>query len=253
MSQILHADYPIDHQLQGQVHLVTGATRGIGEALCWSLARAGATVLMLGRDEAALETLYDGLMAESLPEPVIIPLDLETLTLDAAEELAGMIETHFGKLNGVIHNAALLGSRTPVSSIKSKEWERVQRVNVDAVLYLTQGLLPLLDATAHATLVLTSSGVGAKARAYWGAYAVSKFAIEGLAQLLADELENTSTTRVFCIDPGATRTSMRAAAYPGEDPLDHPEPAQLMPFYHWLLSMDSQPQRGQRIKARLDR
>ncbi|MGB0956980.1 MAG: YciK family oxidoreductase [Litorivicinus sp.] len=251
MNQIFHADFQIGDELNGQVHLVTGATRGIGEALCWSLARAGATVLMLGRDEQALEALYDAIMAESLPEPVIIPIDLETLTLDAAEELAGMIDEHFGKLNGLIHNAGILGSRTPVSQIKSKEWEQVQRVNVDAVLYLTQGLMPLLETTPHATLILTSSGVGAKARAYWGAYAVSKFAVEGLAQLLAEELENTSTTRVFCVDPGATRTAMRAAAYPGETPEDNPTPEALMPFYLWLLSRESESHRGQRVKARM--
>ena len=250
---ILHGDFDISDQIAGQVHLVTGATRGIGEALCWSLARAGATVLMLGRDEKALEALYDGIVGEGLPEPVIIPVDLEKFTIDAAEELAGMIKEHFGHLNGLIHNAALLGSRMPIASVPPSEWERVNRVNVDAVLYLTQGLLPLLQATENATLILTSSGVGIKARAYWATYAVSKFAIEGLAQLLSEELENTSSIRVFCVDPGATRTAMRASAYPGENPADNPHPNDLMPFYHWLLSSESQKSRGQRIKARLDR
>lgn len=252
-QRIFHGDFEIQGRLTGQIHLVTGATRGIGEALCWALARAGATVLMLGRDEKALEALYDEILQENLPEPVIIPVDLEKFTIDAAEELAGMIQEHFGKLHSVIHNAALLGSRMPMANIAPSEWERINRVNVDAVLYLTQGLLPLLSATENSTLIFTSSGVGIKARAYWATYAVSKFAIEGLAQLFAEELENTTSIRVFCVDPGATRTAMRASAYPGENPADNPHPNELMPFYLWLLSQESQNFRGQRIKARLDR
>lgn len=251
--QINQGDFADTQFLTGQIHCVTGATRGIGHALVWELARAGATVLMVGRDESALEALYDELMAEKLPEPVIIPLDLETLTLDAAEELAAMIEEHFGGLNSLINNAGLLGSRAPLQQISDVEYQRVMRVNVDACVYLTQALLPLLHKRERSTLIYTSSGVGAQARAFWGTYAISKFAIEGLAQLVHEENENLSDMRVFCVDPGATRTNMRASAYPGENPSDNPSAQDLMPFYRYLLSPASQAHRGQRIKARLDR
>jgi len=251
--QINQGDFADTGFLKGQTHLITGATRGIGLALTWELARAGATVLMLGRDEAALESLYDQIMAENLPEPVIIPLDLDTLTLEAAEELAAMIEEHFGGLNGLINNAGLLGSRAPLQQISDAEYQRVMRVNVDANVYLTQALLPLLQLRPLSTLIYTSSGVGAQARAFWGTYAISKFAVEGLAQLVHEENENLSDMRVFCVDPGATRTNMRASAYPGEEPSHNPPAEALMPFYRYLLSPTSSHQRGTRIKARLDR
>ena len=250
---IHHGDFTETEFLKGQVHLITGATRGIGQALCWELARAGATVLMLARDEKALEKQYDEMLAEGLPEPVIIPLDLETLTLDAAEELAGMIEQNFGRLSSLVNNAGLLGTRAPVSLISEKEHQRVMRVNVDSNLLLTQGMLPLLQNAPQSTLIYTSSGVGVKARAFWGSYAISKFAIEALAQLVHEENENLSDMRVFCVDPGATRTQMRASAYPGEDRENNPPPEALMPFYRFLLSPSSQSERGQRLKARLDR
>lgn len=251
--QINHGDFQDRDFLKDQIHLVTGATRGIGLALSWELARAGATVLMVGRDETALEKLYDQMLAEGLPEPVIIPLDLETLTQESAEELAGMIEQHFGGLNSLINNAGLLGNRTPVSQIRESDYQKIMRVNVDAGFYLTQALLPLLQLKTQSTLIYTSSGVGAKARAYWGTYAISKFAVEGMAQLVHEENENLSDMRVFCVDPGATRTEMRASAYPGEDKDNNPPADALMPFYRYLLSPASQADRGQRMKARLDR
>jgi len=251
--QINHGDFVDPAPLTGQTHLITGANRGIGLALTWELARAGATVLMMGRDETALEKLYDDMAAEGLPEPVIIPLDLETLTQEAAEELAGMIESHFGGLNSLINNAGVLGHRAPLSQIRDTDYQKVMRVNLDACVYLTQALLPLLELRPQSTLIYTSSGVGIKARAYWGTYAISKFAVEGLAQLVHEETENLSDMRVFCIDPGATRTEMRASAYPGEERDNNPPPEALMPFYRYLLSPASQADRGQRLKARLDR
>lgn len=251
--QINHGDFADTEFLKGQVHLVTGATRGIGRELTLELARAGATVLMLGRDEAALEALYDEMLQQKMPEPVIIPLDLETLTLEAAEELAAMIEEHFGGLNSLINNAGLLGQRCPVQQISPKDYQQIMRVNLDSNLFLTQALLPLLNKRERSTLIYTSSGVGVKARAYWGTYAISKFAIEGLAQLVHEENENLGDLRVFCVDPGATRTSMRASAYPGEEIENNPPAQALMPFYRYLLSPASDPDRGQRIKARLDR
>lgn len=251
--QINHGNFADTDFLKGQVHLVTGATRGIGRALTLELAQAGATVLMLGRDESALEALYDEIMKQDCPEPVIIPLDLETLTLDAAEELAGMIEEHFGGLNSLINNAGLLGQRCPVQQISPKEYQQVMRVNLDSNVFLTQALLPLLEKRSKSTVIYTSSGVGAQARAYWGTYAISKFAIEGLAQLVHEENENLSDLRVFCVDPGATRTAMRASAYPGEERENNPPAEELMPFYRYLLSPASDVDRGTRIKARLDR
>ena len=207
---------------------------------------------MLARDEKALEKQYDDMLAEGLPEPVIIPLDLETLTMDAAEELAGMIEQSFGRLNSLVNNAGLLGTRAPVSLISEKEHQRVMRVNLDSNLLLTQGMLPLLQNTPQSTLIYTSSGVGVKARAFWGSYAISKFAVEALAQLVHEENENLSDMRVFCVIP-APRAHKCAPAPTQARIGNNPPPEALMPFYRFLLSPSSQSERGQRLKARLDR
>ena len=250
--QINHGDFASPNR-KDEVHLITGATRGIGRAIALSLAHSGATVILQGRDESALETLYDEIVEKGLPEPVIFPIDLMELDQAGARELAGMIEETFGKLDGLINNAGVLGNRGPVATIPPKEFNEVMKVNVEGSLWLSQALLPLLDASPQGTLIFTSSGVGVHGRAYWGSYAISKFAIEGLAQLLSEELENTSSTRVFCVDPGATRTNMRASAYPGEDTQNNPPASELAPFYQWLLSSESESLKGTRVKARLDR
>lgn len=240
---------PIPALLADRVILVTGAGDGIGRAAARSFAAHGATVILLGKTQGKLEQVYDEIVADGHPEPIIVTLDLQYLTPDTARELATTIEQETGRLDGVLHNAALLGSMTTVEDYSPDRWQQVMQVNVHAAFLLTQALLPLLREAPDASIVFTSSSVGRKGRAFWGAYAVSKFAVEGLAQTLADELEAVSAVRVNTLNPGATRTRMRSAAYPGEDPNSRPTADSLMPLWLYLMSADSMGISGQRFDA----
>ncbi|KIQ34979.1 MULTISPECIES: YciK family oxidoreductase [Pseudomonas syringae group] len=235
--------------LKDRVILVTGAGRGIGAAAAKTYAAHGATVLLLGRTEASLTAIYDEIEAAEQPQPVVIPFDLETAVPQQYDELAKMIETEFGHLDGLLHNASIIGPRTPLEQLSSEEFTQVMHVNVNSTFMLTQALLPLLKRSEDASVAFTSSSVGRKGRAHWGAYGVSKFATEGLMQTLADELEGVTAVRANSINPGATRTGMRAQAYPAENPLNNPAPEDIMPVYLYLMGPDSQGINGQALNA----
>ncbi|MFO7287367.1 MAG: YciK family oxidoreductase [Gammaproteobacteria bacterium] len=231
--------------LEGRVILITGTTRGIGRALALGAARLGATVLLHGRSKRTLEQLYDEVAAIG-PEPAIAQLDFERAQGPEYQHLTEQIESRYGRLDGLVHNAGILGDRSPIEHYDIGKWQRVMHVNVNAPFILTRCLLPLLKASADASLIFTTSGVGNRGRAYWGAYSVSKFATEGLAQILADELERTSV-RVNLINPGPTRTDMRAQAYPAEDPETLKRPEEILGPYFFLLGPDSKGVTGKRI------
>lgn len=235
--------------LKGRVLLVTGAGRGIGAAAARSFAAHGATVILLGKTEEHLDEVYDQIEADGSPQAAIIPFNLETALPHQYDELAAMIEREFGRLDGLLHNAAILGPRTPIEQLSGDNFMRVMQVNVNAVFMLTSTLLPVLKLSDDASVVFTSSGVGRNGRAYWGAYAVSKFANEGLMQVLADEVDGISTVRANSVNPGATRTGMRAQAYPGENPMNNPLPEAILPVYLYLMGPDSQGVNGQAFDA----
>jgi len=235
--------------LADRVILVTGAGDGIGRAAALSYAKAGATVILLGRTTEKLEAVYDEIENAGYPQPALVPLNLDTAGEQAYVELANMIDSEFGRLDGILHNASLLGQRTPLESYDPHTFEQVMRVNVNAGFLLTQALLPLIKLSEDASIIFTSSSVGRKGRAYWGAYAISKFATEGMMQTLADEYENIGHIRVNCINPGATRTQMRAYAYPAEDPQNLATPADIQPLYLYLMGPDSRGVNGQSIDA----
>lgn len=230
---------PTEKLLEERVILVTGAGDGIGRAAARSFAAHGATVVLLGKTQGKLEQVYDEIVAAGHPEPVILPLDLQYLTSDSADELASQLRNELGRLDGLLHNAALLGSLTTVADYSPERWQQVMQVNVHAAFLLTRALLPLLKEAPDASIVFTTSSVGRLGRAFWGAYAVSKFACEGLMETLADELEAVTAVRANAINPGATRTRMRAAAYPAEDPDSRPTADSLMPLYLYLMGPDS--------------
>ena len=234
--------------LKGRVILVTGAGRGIGAAAAKTFAAHGATVLLLGKTEGNLNQLYDEIEAAGHPQPVVIPFNLETALPHQYDELAATIEAEFGRLDGLLHNAAIIGPRTPLEQLSGDNFMRVMQVNVNAMFMLTSTLLPLLKLSEDASVVFTSSSVGRKGRAYWGTYAISKFAIEGMMEVLADELENTGV-RVNTLNPGGTRTKMRASAFPAEDPMNLKTPADLMPLYLYLMGADSRGKTGQTFVA----
>lgn len=235
--------------LKDRVILVTGAGRGIGAAAARTYAAHGATVLLLGRTEANLSALYDEIEAAGHPQPVVIPFDLETALPRQYDELAATIEAEFGRLDGVLHNASIIGPRTPIEQLTGEQFMQVMHVNVNATFMLTTALLPLLKLSGDASIAFTSSSVGRKGRAYWGAYGVSKFATEGLMQTLADEIDGLGSLRANSINPGATRTDMRAQAYPAEDPTNNPTPEEIMPVYLYLMGPDSEGINGQALDA----
>jgi NAD(P)-dependent dehydrogenase (short-subunit alcohol dehydrogenase family) len=230
---------PTTDLLASRTVLVTGAGDGIGRAAALAYASHGATVILLGRTVAKLEATYDAIEAAGGAQPAIFPMDLAEAGENEAAQLADAIGREFECLHGLLHNASVLGERRPIASATWKAWQQVMQVNVNSQFLLTRALLPLLEAAPRASVVFTSSGVGRRGRAYWGAYAVSKSATEGLMQVLADELENTSDIRVNSLNPGATNTAMRRTAYPGERPDTNPSPQDIMPAYLYLMGDDS--------------
>ena len=240
---------PPPNCLQDRTILVTGAGSGIGRAAALSFAKHGATVILLGRTVEKLETVYDEIESAGAPIPAIYPLCLEGATEQDYQTLASTIEQEFGTLHGLLHNAGLLGQRTTIGNYQAQIWQQVMQVNLNAQFLLTKALLPLMKTASDAAMVFTSSGVGRKGRPFWGAYAVSKFATEGLAQVLAGELDEVSNIRVNCLNPGATRTAMRAVASPAEDPGTLLSPEAIMPAYLYLLGPDSQGISGQSFDA----
>ena len=239
--------------LAGRVILITGATRGIGRAVALGCAEHGAQVIALGRSQAQLKSLYDELAEVGDAEPGLAQLDLLTAQGDQYEELIDRIQERYGRLDGLLHNAGLLGDMTPIEHYDVGTWQKVLHVNLTAAFILTRCLLPLLKQSDDASLLFTTSGVGRHGRAYWGAYAASKFGVEGLMQVLADEHENAANLRVNCLNPGAVRTDMRRAAFPGEDPNTLPVAAQLLGPYLYLLGPAGQGVNGQSIDCQPER
>ncbi len=235
--------------LQDRIVLVTGAGDGIGRAAALAYAAHGATVLLLGRTAKKLESVYDRIEAAGQPTPVVIPLDLESASAADMEQLRSQIGAEFGRLDGLLHNAGILGQLTPLANYDPDTWLRVIQVNLNAPFLLTQALLPLLELANDASVIFTTSSVGRVGRAFWGAYAVSKFATEGLMQTWADEVEGIAPIRINCINPGGTRTRMRAQAYPGENPLDRPAPEAIMATYLYLMGPQSRGITGQSLNA----
>lgn len=235
--------------LKDRVLLITGASAGIGRVAALTCAAHGATVILMGRDNDKLDAVYDEIVAAGHPTPAILTLDLSQASAVSCREVADVIESTFGRLDGILHNAAVLGEITPLEMYDPDTWDFVMNVNLRAPFVLTQALLPLLKQSPDASVVMTTSSVGRRARAFWGAYAISKCGIEGLVQMLSDELAAISAIRVNAINPGGTRTNMRASAYPGENPQTVKTPEELMPLYLYLLGPDSTGISGQSFDA----
>ncbi|MEH6462558.1 MAG: YciK family oxidoreductase [Shewanella psychromarinicola] len=234
--------------LNNKTILVTGAGDGIGRAASIEFAKHGATVILLGKTVKKLENVYDEIVTAGYPKPAIVPLDMKGATEQNYIDMADTIAEQFGHLDGLLHNASQLGALGPFEHIDLTSLETILKVNVTAQAIMTKSLLPILRKAEHASIIFTSSGVGRKGRAYWGPYAFSKFATEGMMQVLADECDNTSV-RVNSINPGATRTEMRAKAYPGEDPKTLKTAQEIMPSYLFLMGNGSIDTNGQAFNA----
>lgn len=235
--------------LRGRIILVTGASDGIGRALALRAAALGGQIILHGRNVKKLERVYDEITAlESAPRPSIAVVDLATANNVAYESLADNLAEEFGRLDGLVHNAAIVGDRFAIAQYDAVQWQRVMHVNVTAAFALTQVLLPMMYQAEDPSIIFTSSSVGRVGRAFWGAYAVSKFATEGLSQVLADE-HREGKLRVNCINPGATRTNMRLEAFPAEDRDALKTPEQILAPYLYLLGPDSAGVTGQSLNA----
>jgi len=235
--------------LDGRVILITGAGSGLGKALAIECARAGAGVILSGRNLSKLERVYDEITAMGAPQPAIATLDLAAATAVDYDNLAKTVDNEFGKLDGVVHAAGLLGDRTPLEQYDVPTWCKVLHVNLTAPFILTQVLLPNLRKSKDASVIFVSSGVVNSPRPFWGAYAVSKCGLEAVRSMFSQELEGEPNIRVNSVNPGRMRTAMRAAAYPAENPNTVPAPASVSGPFLYLLSAQSRGIDGQYIEA----
>lgn len=248
MMDYRHYSYP-GNLLEGRILLITGASDGIGRALAVHAAGHGARVILHGRNASKLEKVYDEIEAlQGAPRPSIAVMDLGAAGSDAYTSLADSLADEFGRLDGLVNNAGILGERYSIEQYDAAMWQQVMHVNVTAAFAITQVCLPLLRQSDDASIIFTSSGVGRVGKPFWGAYAVSKFATEGLSQVLASELEH-SAIRVNCINPGPVRTEMRRAAYPAEDRDELKTAEEILPAYMFLLGPDSKGVTGKSLDA----
>ncbi|MEA3141799.1 MAG: hypothetical protein QOK23_3968 [Gammaproteobacteria bacterium] len=235
--------------LKGRTILITGAGSGLGRALAIQCARAGACVILSGRNGAKLDRAYDEIETLGAPKPAIAVLDLASATAVDYDALARVIGEEFGKLDGLVHAAGLLGDRTPLEQYDVPTWCKVLHVNLTAPFILTQVLLPHLRKSEDASIIFVSSGVVKKSRPFWGAYAVSKTGLESVRSMLAEELEGEANIRVNSVNPGRMRTAMRAAAYPAEDPNTVPTAESVCGPFLYLLGARGRGIDGQYIEA----
>ncbi len=237
------------HLLNDRIILVTGAGDGIGKVAAKKYAEYGATVILLGESLEKLEIVYDEIEQANGSQPAIYPMNLESATPKDYEDMQVTLDKEFGRLDGILHNAALLGSLMPIAQYDMAHWGKVMQVNLNAPYMITRTSLPLLEKSDNASVIFTSDDVGIQGKAYWGAYGISKAAGDNLMQILADEMEVNTNMRFNSINPGKVATSMRSKAFPGEDPGTIAKPEDIMSSYLYLMGDDSQSVNGQIINA----
>lgn len=225
--------------LRNRVILVTGASRGIGRVAALTFAAHGATVVLHGRDEAALASVYDEIQAAGHPEPAAVPLDLLQANTRQYDALAQEIETRLGRLDGILHNASHLATLSALEHQAMDDWIQTLRVNLVAPAALNQACARLLRASPDASVVFTSETHGHAPAAYWGAYAASKAGLEALMKIQAEEWSDAPHLRANAIVPGPVQSPLRARTHPGELAASQPTPESLMPAYLYLIGPDS--------------
>lgn len=235
--------------LKGRVILVTGAGSGLGREAAIAYARHGATVALLGRNEKKLDPIYDEILAIGGPEPAMFPFDLEAADDLGFERLAGTISYHLKRLDGILHSAASFFLLTPLNQQTLAQWNTLLKVNLAAPYALTRACLPMLEASPDASVIFTGETHGLHPAAYWGGYAVSKSGLEALATIFSQELERLPNIRINTLIPGPVNSPLRRKTHPGEDPDRLPQPADLLPWYLWLMGPDSRDVRGKTIEC----
>lgn len=232
--------------LQDKVILITGASRGIGRALALKCAEFGATVVLLGKSLKNLEAVYDEIVAKGYPEPAIHPINLLKMTPEDAKTLSDSMQQLFGRFDALIHNAGISGPITPIEHLAPHHWQEVIHLNLNVPYLLTHALLPLLKQSEAGNIIFTLADEASTPKAYWGAYSASKAGLRAFAKSLHEELENHTSIRVNCINPGKVRTALRVNAYPGLDPQSFVLPEDIVHHYIQILS-DETHSRNQEI------
>jgi len=242
---------PVDYQassdlLKDRVILITGAGDGIGKAVAIACARHGASVVLLGKTVRKLESVYDEIEASGAPQPGIYPMNLEGASPTDFDQLAQTLRDNFGRLDGIVHNAANLPYLSRLKDYDAEDWMKVMQTNLNAPFLMTQACMDLLLEADDASVIFTTDDVGSEVKPFWGAYGASKFAIESLALTWAEELKKT-TVRTNLINPGATLTALRKRIFPAEDNSTIKTTDTVTPLYLWLLGEDSKQIRGEKI------
>lgn len=236
-------------RLSQRVFLVSGAAGTLGRAAATACAAEGATVILLDKHVGRLEQVYDKILAGGHPEPALYPLDLMGATETDYAELAATISREFGALHGLLHTAAELGVLGPVNDLTMHDFERIFRVNCSAPLQLTRALLDLMNRTGNASIVFTSDSSARRAKAFWGAYGISKLALEGFATILADEVEQAGRIRVNTLIPGPFLSPIHLRAYPAVDREALPGAERPAASAVYLLSPESAGLHGRVLEA----
>jgi NAD(P)-dependent dehydrogenase (short-subunit alcohol dehydrogenase family) len=233
-------------KLAGKVALITGASRGIGKAVALAYAREGAKLFICARRKtplarAAREIRAAGGEVSGLAADISKAREIKRIVKEA--------QRRYGAVHILVNNASVLGPREPIVNYPLAAWEEVLKINLTALFLLTKETLRLMMPQKEGAIINVSSGVGRTGKARWGAYAVSKFGVEGFTQVLADELKELNI-RANAVNPGGTRTEMRAAAYPDEDPRILPAPAEITEVFVYLASAEAAGVTGQSFDAR---
>jgi NAD(P)-dependent dehydrogenase (short-subunit alcohol dehydrogenase family) len=234
--------------LKDRVILVTGASAGLGRVASLAFARHGATVALLARNEAALDAVYDEILAAGGAEPAIFPFDLGVADDRGYEMLAGTIGHHLKRLDGILHSAHRFNALSQLQLQTLVQWQDLLRVNLIAPFALTRACLPLLQAADDASVIFTGETHGHVPSAYWGGYAVAKSGLETLTQIWSDEFDRANV-RFNTLIPGPVATTLRARTHPGQVADTLTQPAELMPHYLYLMGPDSLDTRGQIIEC----
>lgn len=235
--------------LDNQVILITGAGGGLGSTAALALAKQGAELILLDKSIPKLEKVYDAIVANGGPEPVMYPFDLAGATEAQYQEMADAIEQRYGSLQGLLHSAAEFSAFTPIAIHKTQDWGHALNVNLNAAFLLSRVLLPLMQKSQHASIVFTSDSSARRAQAYSGAFGVSKIALEGFAKILAEELEAGQKIRVNTLIPGPVDSPLRKKAYPAEDKSKLPTMSSLDAIYCYLFDAASIGTSGQIFDA----
>lgn len=239
---------PPPRLLQDRVLLITGAGQGLGHAIALAAAALGATIILHGRSNAKLEKTYDAIISANGATPAIAPLDFSKATDQDFEQLAQTIQHEFGRLDGLVHCAAQLKQLQPLANEKLDDWLDLLRVNLAAPFALTRACVPMLKRGTNASVIFVSESHGITPKAYWGGFAVSKFALRGLLQVWCDELSSSEKLRMNIVVPGPFQSPQRKLTHPGEDKSTLRPVKDILPAFLWLLAEDSKTISGQVIE-----